>query len=186
MPPALLAPPYTHTRTGRAESAVAFVGVQTSRYRLEVHFSKGSSRDRSLPASLPVLRRWPRLDELGSELDAGGGSGRSLTHAVEIFLCQRLWRRKALVPNRRLGVGDGLEVSCIRGRVANSSPERTYADGNGGTGRCNGRGSKALHDGRGNQRCAHSDTTLRRMEDEGGRSERLITRATRDSSGRHA
>jgi hypothetical protein len=166
MLPALLAPPYIHTRTGRAESAVAFAGFQTSRYKLEVRFSKGSSGDRSPPTSLPVLRRWSRLDELGSELDAGGGSDRSLTHAVEILLCQGLWRRKAHVASRRLGVRDGLEVGCIRDRVAESSPERARADGNGGSGRCKGRGPEALHDGRGNQRCAHSDTALCWMGDE--------------------
>jgi hypothetical protein len=114
---------------------MAFVGVHTSRYRLEVHFSKGSLGDRSSLASLPVLRRLSRLDELVSELDAGGGSGRSLTYAVEILLCQGLWRRKAQVGNRGLGVRDSFEVGCIRGCVADSSPEHASADGNGGTGR---------------------------------------------------
>jgi hypothetical protein len=166
---------------------VAFVGFQTSRYRLESTLQLEFIRRSEPPASLPVLRRWPPFDELGSELDAGGGSGRSLAHAVGILLCQGLWRRKAHVASRRLGVRNGLEVGCIRGRVAESSLERARADGNGGSGRCNDRGAEALHDGRGNQRCAHSDAALRRMGGEGdGRSERLITRATRDSSGRQA
>ena len=163
---------------------MAFAGFQTSRYRLEVRFSRLARRSEP-QASLPVLRCWPRLSELDSELDAGRGSGRGLTHAVGILLRQGLWRRKAQVASRRLGVGNGLEVDCIRGRVAESSLERARADANGGSGRCNGRGPEALHDGSGNQRRAHSDATLRRMGDEGdGRSERLIARATQDSSGR--